>query len=210
MVKATIQALRMLIVLTVITGVLYPVVVTLAAGVVFPAQANGNIISVNGQAVGSSLIGQPFTTDRYFQGRPSGSGYYGYGVDAVKDAAGTPVPDQYGFAASSGTNAGPTNSGLHDAIIARADAFRQLNGLAADAAVPPDMLTASASGLDPHISPESARLQAARVARVRNLDAAKVTALVDRYTEGPQLAIFGQPRVNVLSLNLALDRGEAN
>ena len=144
----------------------------------------------DGQVVGSALIGQNFSSDKYFQPRPSAAGESGY--DATS---------------SGGSNLGPTNKKLIDAVQERADAYRKLNGLPSDALVPADAVTASASGLDPHISPANAALQVARVARARRTSESQVRDLVARYTEGPQWGLFGEPRVNVLELNLALDRG---
>jgi K+-transporting ATPase ATPase C chain len=158
------------------------------AQVLFHRQANGSLIVQNGQVVGSELIGQNFSSDKYFQPRPSAAGESGY--DAI---------------ASGGSNLGPTNKKLIDAVEQRADAYRKLNGLGPSDPVPGDAVTASASGLDPHISPANAALQAARVARARRLPEQQVRDLVARYTEGPQWFLFGEPRVNVLMLNLALD-----
>lgn len=186
--KAILQSLRMLLVMTVITGVLYPVVITLAAGVLFPYQANGSLITKDGVVIGSELIGQDFSGDRYFWGRPSAIGY-------------NPMP-------SSGSNQGPTNAALQAAVQERAANIRAANGLADDAVIPIDLLFASASGLDPQISPEAATLQLDRVATARGFSAeqkAQVQALVAQFTENPQYGILGQPRVNVLLLNIALD-----
>jgi len=178
-------ALLMTLVLCVITGVVYPGVVTGLAQALFPHEANGSLVTVNGRVVGSALIGQPFTQPYYFHSRPSATGY---------DAA-----------ASAASNKGPTDSTLAGAVAARAEVARATEGTAAQR-LPADMLTASASGIDPHVSPANARLQVARVARARGgADSAAVRALVDRMTEGRQFGVFGEPRVNVLLLNLALD-----
>jgi K+-transporting ATPase ATPase C chain len=172
--------------LTLVTGVAYPLVVTGAAQALFPAQAAGSLIEVNGKPVGSALIGQNFSDPRYFWGRPSATG---------------PMP--YNASASGGSNQGPLNPALVDAVKGRVEALR-----AADpgnmAPVPVDLVTASASGLDPHISPAAARYQAARVARLRGLPLEKVQALVEQHTEQPLWGLLGEPRVNVLRLNLAL------
>ena len=183
--------LRPAIVLTllfcVITGLVYPGVVTALAQLLFPHQANGSLISANAHVVGSELIGQPFARPEYFHPRPSaaGSGYDG--------------------TASGGTNKGPTDAKLADTLIAQAvDSAVKLDG-ATKGRIPSDVVTSSGSGLDPHISPASALLQVGRVARARSVDAAVVRSLVERHIEGPQLGFFGEPRVNVLVLNLALD-----
>jgi potassium-transporting ATPase KdpC subunit len=180
-------ALVSLIVLTVITGIVYPLVVTGIAQVVFPHQANGSLIVKDGKVVGSALIGQPFDDPKYFWSRPSAT---------------SPFP--YNAGSSSGSNLSPTNPDLVKAVQARVDALR-----AADpgntAPVPVDLVTASASGLDPHISPAAALYQVSRVARARKLEAQAVQQLIDRHTEGRFLGLLGEPRVNVLELNLALD-----
>ena len=180
-------ALVLFVLLTLLTGVVYPLVVTGAAQALFPAQAAGSLILRDGQPVGSSLIGQNFTDPGHFWGRPSATG---------------PMP--YNAASSGGSNQGPLNPALTDAVKGRIDALR-----AADpgntSPVPVDLVTASASGLDPHISPAAARYQAARVARVRGLPLEKVEQLVAQETETPWLGLLGEARVQVLRLNLALD-----
>ena len=183
-------AIVMLLTMTVLTGVVYPVIITGIAQIAFPSQANGSlkVLKVNdGKAVGSSLIGQPFDDPKYFWGRPSAT---------------TPFPNN--AAASSGSNQGPTNPGLRAAVQSRVDVLHAAdpsNG----APVPVDLVTASASGLDPHISPAAALYQVPRVARARALDPERVRALVERHLEGRTFGLLGEPRVNVLVLNLALD-----
>src|SRR4249920_1144527 len=180
-------AIVMTLLLCVITGFIYPGVVTGLAQVLFSRQANGSLVTVNGKVVGSALIGQPFTKPEYFHPRPSAAGN---GYDAT---------------ASSGTNKGPTDAKLADTLIAQAVDSAVKNDGARKGAIPADMVTSSASGLDPHISPANAYLQVARVARARNTDSAAVRALLDRHVEGRQFGFFGESRVNVLLLNLALD-----
>ena len=177
----------MTILLCLLTGFIYPGIVTAIAQTIFPRQANGSLVSVGGRVVGSELIGQAFTRPEYFHPRPSAAGN---GYDAT---------------ASSGTNKGPTDLKLADSMIApRIDSVVAVEG-GRKGAIPSDMVTASASGLDPHISPSNAHLQVARVANARGVTAGQVQAIVDRRTEGRQLGIFGEPRVNVLLLNIALD-----
>jgi K+-transporting ATPase ATPase C chain len=181
-------ALVLLVALTLITGVLYPLVITGLAQMLFPQQANGSLILVDGKPVGSSLIGQPFDVPKYFWGRPSAT---------------SPFP--YNAAASSGSNLGPTNDALMKAVQARIDALKSAdpdNPLP----IPVDLVTASGSGLDPHISPAAADYQIRRIARLRGLDETVVRRLVTHHSEGRQLGVLGEPRVNVLALNLALDR----
>jgi K+-transporting ATPase ATPase C chain len=180
-------ALIMLVVLSVLTGLVYPAVVTGVAQLVFPRQANGSLIVKDGKTVGSTLIGQPFDDPKYFWGRPSAT---------------SPFP--YNAAASSGSNQGPTNPALLDAVKGRVEALRTADP-GNTAPVPVDLVTASGSGLDPHISPAAALYQVGRVARARKMDEAAVRQLIERHTEGRQLGFLGEPRVNVLTLNLALD-----
>jgi K+-transporting ATPase ATPase C chain len=176
-----------LVVLTVLTGLVYPLVVTGIGQVLFPRQANGSIVEREGKAVGSALIGQPFSSPKYFWPRPSAT---------------SPYP--YNAAASSGSNQGPLNPALADAVAGRIKALRDADP-ENKAPVPADLVTASGSGLDPQISPAVAEYQVNRVARARNLDPSKVRELVLQHTQGRQLGFLGEPRVNVLALNLALD-----
>jgi K+-transporting ATPase ATPase C chain len=180
-------ALVLFLVLTLLTGVLYPLVVTAVAQVLFPVQAAGSIVARNDQAVGSRLIGQAFSDPRHFWSRPSAT-----------------TPQPYNGTGSTGSNFGPLNPALSDAVKARVAALR-----AADpdnnASVPIDLVTASGSGLDPEISVAAANYQAARVARVRGLDVARVRTLIAAHTAGSVGGVLGEPRVNVLELNLALD-----
>lgn len=173
--------------LFVITGIIYPLLVTVIAQGVFPRQANGSILEVDEVAVGSSLVGQQFSSPIYFHGRPSAAG------------------DGYDASASSGSNLGPTNADLLGSIEERVLVFREMNGLGPGVPVPADAVTASASGLDPHVSPATARLQAARVAESRGVDEQDVRALVEESVEEPLFRVLGEPRVNVLKLNIALD-----
>jgi K+-transporting ATPase ATPase C chain len=181
-------ALRMLVVLSLLTGIAYPLLMTGIAQIAFPHAANGSLIVDHGKIVGSSLVGQPFDDPKYFWSRPSAT---------------SPMP--YNGAASSGSNQGPRNPALADAVKDRIKALRD-----ADpdnrTAVPIDLVTASASGLDPHISVAAAQFQTARVARARGLPIADVQSLVSAHTKGRTFGILGEPRVNVLALNLALDR----
>lgn len=180
-------AIVLTLLLCIITGFLYPGAVTGVAQLLFPSQANGSLVTRGGQPVGSHLIGQGFSSPDYFHPRPS--------------AAGT----GYDAAASAGTNKGPTDRKLADTLIAQAVDSAVKNDGAERGRIPSDMVTASGSGLDPHVSPATARLQVARVARARGVDQAAVRALVDAHTEGRQLGVLGEPRVNVLELNIALD-----
>jgi K+-transporting ATPase ATPase C chain len=181
------NALMMLLLMTLITGVLYPLAATGLAQVIFPAQANGSLIEKNGKPIGSSLIGQSFTDAKYFWGRPSAT-----------------APNPNNAASSSGSNIGPSNPALVDAVKQRIEALHAVDPTN-NAPVPVDLITASASGLDPEISPAAAQYQLARVARSRRLSVSQVQALVDQYTSGRTVGVLGEPRVNVLRLNLALD-----
>lgn len=181
------SAVVMLLLMTVITGVAYPLVVTGMARVLFPSQANGSLIARDGKPVGSTLIGQSFDDPGYFWGRPSAT-----------------APQPNNALSSSGSNLGPTNPALTDAVKQRIDALHAADpGNAAP--VPVDLVTASASGLDPEISPAAAAYQVARVARARGLSESQVRAMVSMATTGRQFGVLGEPRVNVLRLNLALD-----
>jgi len=187
MARAFKEAFLMLVVLTIVTGVIYPLIVTGIAKGVFPSQANGSLIERDGKVVGSALIGQPFSDPKYFWSRPSAT---------------SPMP--YNAGASSGSNQGPLNPALADAVKGRIEALQKAD---ADnkARVPVDLVTASGSGLDPHISPAAAEYQVERVAKARGVAPEKVRALVAEHTDGRQLGFLGEPRVNVLKLNLALD-----
>jgi len=180
-------ALVMIVLMTILLGGLYPVAVTAIASVIFPWQANGSVIEQDGKAVGSALIGQPFADPGHFWSRPSATSPYPYNASS-----------------SSGSNLGPLNPALTDAVTARVKALRDADP-DNTAPVPADLVTASASGLDPHISPAAAEYQVARVAKARHLDPAQVRALVQQFTEGRQLGFLGEPRVNVLRLNMQLD-----
>jgi K+-transporting ATPase ATPase C chain len=184
------NSLMMLLLMTLITGVLYPLAATGLAQVIFPGQANGSLIEKNGKPVGSALIGQSFTDAKYFWGRPSATS-----------------PNPNNAASSSGSNTGPTNPALIDAIKQRIDALHAVDP-GNKAPVPVDLITASGSGLDPDISPAAAQYQLARVAQARKLSVSQVQALVDQSTSGRTLGILGEPRVNVLKLNLALDSSQ--
>lgn len=191
--------LRGAVFVALVTGVAYPLLTTAAARLVLPHQAGGSLIERDGAVVGSALIGQWFSAARYFHPRPSATA----AADAA-DASKT-VAAPYNAALSAASNQGPTNPALIEAVAARADAYRSANGLTATAPVPVDAVTASGSGLDPHISVANAQAQAARVARERALAPEQVRQLVARHTEGRTLGLLGEPRVHVLRLNLALD-----
>jgi K+-transporting ATPase ATPase C chain len=182
------NALGLLLVLTAVTGIAYPLVVTGLAQVLFPHTANGSLIEHDGKPLGSTLIGQPFSDPKYFWGRPSAT---------------APFADN--SAASSGSNLGPTNPALADAVKQRIDALHAADPGSVAVRVPVDLVTASGSGLDPHISPAAATYQIARVARARNITAEQIKRFVADATEGRQFGLLGEPRVNVLKLNLLLD-----
>jgi K+-transporting ATPase ATPase C chain len=188
-VKTFKTALMATAVLTVLTGIIYPIAVWCIAQTIFPSQASGSLIVAGNKVVGSSLIGQNFSSPRYFQSRPSAAGDKGY------DAAG-----------SSGSNLGPTNKALIDAVKLRLKNFVESNPGTDARQVPIDLVTASGSGLDPEISPAAASLQVARVARARGLSEDQVRQLIAENTRSRSIGIFGEPGVNVLLLNLALDR----
>src|SRR5271170_2383992 len=191
MIKLITQSVRQLILWSVVTGVLYPLVVTLIAQGAFRNQANGSLVERDGKIIGSALLAQQFQGSNYFWPRPSAC-TYGTGPT--------------GIAASSGSNLGPTSGALQTNVMNNASAFISGNNLPTNTVVPADMVFASASGLDPHISPEAARLQIARVAAVRKLNQDKVTGLVEQFIEPPQWGFLGEARVNVLRLNVALDQ----
>jgi len=187
--RQLLTAFLVIVVLTVLTGLVYPLAMTGIAQALFPGRADGSLVHDNkGNTVGSSLIGQNFAGPQYFHPRPSAAGSNGY--DATSSGA---------------SNLGPTNQKLINAVAERAAAYRKENGLAADVPVPVDAVTASASGLDPDISLANADLQVARVSAARRISPDAVRALVKEHTHGRTLGIFGEPRVNVLELNMALD-----
>ena len=192
------RALRLTLVVAVVTGLAYPLFVTGVGQAVFNSQANGSLITRNGQVIGSSLIGQSFTDARYFHGRISAT---------ANAASGKPQP--YAADNSAGSNLAPSNRALIDRVKADVARIRKENRLAANEPIPVDLVTADFSGLDPNISEAGALLQVNRVAQERGLDATKVHDLVEKYLEGRILWVFGEPHVNVLKLNLALDNGEA-
>jgi len=196
MLKEVRPAIIMVILLTLITGLVYPLAMTGIAGVIFPYQAQGSLIEKDGKVVGSALIGQIFTNDKYFHGRPSATN-----APDPKDPTKT-VDAPYNATNSMGSNLGPTNKALIDRIKGQVEELKKEN---ASVSVPMDMVTTSGSGLDPHISPEAAYFQVPRVAKARGLPEAKVRELVAQSIEGRFLGVLGEPRVNVLKLNMALD-----
>jgi K+-transporting ATPase ATPase C chain len=190
-------AITLIVALTIITGVAYPFLVTGIAQVAFPYRANGSLIVQNGAVIGSEVMGQSFVSDRYFRSRPSATS----GPDPVDPSKSISVP--YNAANSSGSNLGPTSKALIERIQADVE---KLKGENPNASVPTDLVTASGSGLDPHISPEAALFQVPRIAKTRNLAEDRVRQLVIEQIEGRLFGVFGEPRVNVLALNLALDK----
>ncbi|ABD09330.1 potassium-transporting ATPase, C subunit [Rhodopseudomonas palustris HaA2] len=183
-----------------LTGLIYPLAMTGIAQVAFPTQANGSLITQNNQVIGSALIGQSFTEPKYFHGRPSAT----TAPDPQDPAKSVPAP--YNAANSMGSNLGPTSKALADRLASDMAALKQENP---GAAVPVDLVTTSGSGLDPDVSPEAALFQVPRVAKARNLPEARVRALVESQATGRDLGVLGEPRVNVLKLNLALDKMQA-
>jgi potassium-transporting ATPase KdpC subunit len=196
MLKEIRPAIIVLLVLTAITGLVYPLAMTAIAGVIFPKQAEGSLIERDGKVVGSALIGQEFKSDKYFHGRLSATS----GPDPA-DSTKT-VSSPYNAANSSGSNLGPTSKALNDRIKGDVDTLKAENP---SAAVPIDLVTTSGSGLDPDISPEGAMFQVPRVAKARNMPEERVRQLVENNTQGRLAGLLGEPRVNVLALNLALD-----
>jgi K+-transporting ATPase ATPase C chain len=201
MLKEIRPAIVFVVALTVITGLLYPFAMTGIAGVVFPYQAQGSLIERDGKVVGSALIGQDFTTAGYFHGRPSAT----VGPDPNDSTKTVPAP--YNAANSGGSNLGPTNKALIDRVQGDVEKLQQENP---SAQVPIDLVTTSGSGLDPDISPAAALFQVPRVAKARNMPEDRVRQLVDEHVEGRTLGFLGEPRINVLALNLALDRAAAH
>ena len=201
MLKEIRPAIVFVVALTVITGLLYPFAMTGIAGVVFPYQAQGSLIERDGKVVGSALIGQDFTSAGYFHGRPSAT------VAPDPNDSTKTVPAPYNAANSGGSNLGPTNKALIDRVQGDVEKLQQENP---SAQVPIDLVTTSGSGLDPDISPAAALFQVPRVAKAHNMQEDRVRQLVDEHVEGRTLGFLGEPRINVLALNLALDRAAAH
>jgi K+-transporting ATPase ATPase C chain len=193
-------AIIILVALTAITGLAYPLAMTAIAGVIFPEQAQGSLIERDGKVIGSALIGQEFKEDKYFHGRPSAT------TAADPNDFTKTVPAPYNAANSGGSNLGPTSKALNDRIVADVEKLKAENP---GQPVPVDLVTTSGSGLDPDISPEGALFQVPRVAKARNLPEERVRQLVTQHTEGRMAGLLGEPRVNVLALNLALDAAGA-
>lgn len=200
MLKEIRPAITLFIGLTIITGLIYPLAMTGIAGMIFPHQAQGSLIERNGTVIGSELIGQAFTGERYFHGRPSAT----LGPDPADSSKTVPAP--YNAANSMGSNLGPTNKALVERVQADVKKLKQENPRMP---VPIDLVTTTGSGLDPDISPEAALFQVPRVAKARNVPEAQLRELVNRHVQGRVLGIFGEARVNVLALNFALDQAAA-
>jgi K+-transporting ATPase ATPase C chain len=200
MLKEIRPAIVFVVALTIITGLLYPFAMTGIAGIIFPYQAQGSIIERDGKVIGSALIGQEFTSDRYFHGRPSAT------VAPDPNDSTKTVPAPYNAANSGGSNLGPTNKALIERVQGDVDKLKQENP---SAPVPIDLVTTTASGLDPDISPAAALFQVPRVAKARNIPEDRLRQLVNERIEGRSLGFLGEPRVNVLALNMALDRAAA-
>jgi len=196
MLKEIRPAIVMVIAFTIVTGIAYPLVMTGIAQVIFPAQANGSLIERDGKVVGSALIGQPFTDAKYFHGRPSAT------TDTDPNDPTKTVPAPYNAQNSSGSNLGPTSKALLDRVKGDVEKLKAEN----NKPIPVDLATTSGSGLDPDITPAAAAFQVPRVAKARNLPESVVTNLVEQHTTGRTLGVLGEPRVNVLEINLALDK----
>jgi K+-transporting ATPase ATPase C chain len=197
MLKEVRPAIVILVLLTAITGLLYPLAMTGIAGALFPRQAQGSLIEQDGKVIGSALIGQVFADDKYFHGRPSAT------VAPDPNDSSKTVPSPYNAANSGGSNLGPTNKALAERVKEDIEKLRQENP---NASIPIDLVTTTGSGLDPHITPDGALFQVPRIAKARNIPEDRVRQLVQQNVEGRTLGLLGEPRVNVLRLNLALDR----